>query len=143
MELFTFQARDQILGIDAQYVYRVVDDISIAPAPLSPACHLGLLYYRGELFDVIDIASLLGQGKADVAGNFRIILVRWSGKKFALVPDRIIGLLCIEDKEKGQTVCAKENHVVRPITPDQIWNELLKLRYGPKKISEDLHSRVG
>jgi len=143
MELFTFQARDQILGIDAQYVYRVVDDIDIAPAPLSPACYLGLLYYRGELFDVIDIASLLGQGKADMAGSFRVILVRWSGKKFALVPDRIIGLLCIEDKEEGQTVCAKENHVVRPITPDQIWNELLKLHYGPKKISEDLHPRVG
>lgn len=134
MEWFGFQAGDTTFGINAQYVYRVVDDVKITPVPFAPDCHLGLVYHRGELFDVIATADLLGHGKADVTGDFRIILIKWSDKKLALVPDAIIGLLWIENNQENQNVHTTDDHVVKLITPDDIWNKLLELPYGPDQI---------
>ncbi|MCP4667329.1 MAG: chemotaxis protein CheW [Deltaproteobacteria bacterium] len=142
MEWFTFQARKEVLGIDAQHVYRVVDDVKVTPVPLTPECHLGLIYYRGELFTVIDIINMLGYGKANVEKNAPIILVKWSDKNLALVSDQIGGLLWIEDEAETLSTYGKGNHTVRPITPETIWNTLLKFSYGPDQIPEDFHRGI-
>jgi chemotaxis signal transduction protein len=138
MELFIFNSAEEYLGIDASYVYRVVEEIKIAPVPMAPPYYLGLIYYRGELFEVVDIMGLLGSGKAKLKGNPRIILLKWSDKKLAVIPDRILGLLWIEDKEGQDTIFTEGNHSVRLITPEHIWKRLLELPYGPTEISEDL-----
>jgi chemotaxis signal transduction protein len=134
LEWFAFKAADEYFGIDARHVYRVVEDDRIASVPLAPPCHLGLVYYRGEMFDVIDIVSLLGKRKAGMKDNFRIILVKWSDKKLALVPDGIVGLLWIEDGKDTDTVYVGGNYTARLVTPEYIWSTLLKLPYGPDKI---------
>ena len=134
MEWFAFKAADEYFGIDARHVYRVVEDARIAPVPLAPPCHLGLVYYRGEMFDVIDIVNLLGKRKAGMKDNFRLILVKWSDKKLALVPDGIVGLLWIEDGKNTDTVYVGGNYTARLVTPEYIWSTLLKLPYGPDKI---------
>ena len=134
LEWFAFKAADEYLGIEARHVYRVVEDVRIAPVPLATHCHLGLIYYRGEMFDVIDVVSLLGKRKAGMKDNFRIILVKWSDKKLALVPDGIVGLLWIEDGKNTDTVYTGGNYTVRLVTPEYIWSTLLKLTYGPDKI---------
>lgn len=138
MELFVFISAEEYLGIDANYVYRVVEEIKITPVPMTSSYHLGLIYYRGELFDVVNIAGLLGSGKEESKGNPRIILLKWSDKKLALLPDRISGLLWIEERDGQDTIFTEGNHSVRLITPDYIWNRLLKLSYGSSKISEDI-----
>lgn len=138
MELFIFKSGEEYLGIDASYVYRVVEEIKITPVPMVPPYYLGLLYYRGELFEVVDIAGLLGSGKAKLKGNPRIILLKWSDKKLAVIPDVISGLLWIEDKKGEDTIFAEGNHSVRVVTPEQIWKRLLEFSYGPTKISKDL-----
>ncbi|MBW1701850.1 MAG: chemotaxis protein CheW [Deltaproteobacteria bacterium] len=143
MELFVFKSAEEYLGIEAHYVYRVVEEIQITPVPMTPPYHLGLIYYRGELFEVIDIVGLLGSGKAEFKGNPRIILLKWSDKKLALISDRISGLLWIEDGKGRGTIFTEGNHSVRLVTPEHIWSKLLKLPYGPSKISKDLQSGVG
>jgi len=117
MELLVFKTADEYLGIEAQYVHHLVDDATITPVPLVPSCYIGLMYYRGELFDVIDMGKLLGNHKPVSRENIRIILLKWSNKKLALVPEKIIGLNWVEDEE---------NYSVRIISPDEIWKLLLE-----------------
>ncbi len=134
LEWFAFKTADEYLGIEARHVYRVVEDAVITPVPLAPASHLGLMYYRGELFDVVDIVSLLGKRKEGLKDKYRIILVKWSDKKMALVPDGIVGLLWIEDGKNVDTVYTGGKYTVRLVTPEYIWSTLLKLPYGSDKI---------
>lgn len=142
MQWFAFKVADEVLGIDVQHVYRVVDDAQITPVPLLPICYLGLIYFQGEVFEVIDIVNLLGHGEANLKGDSRIILVKWAHKKLALVTDKIVGLLWIENDNSEKTVF-KNKHTMRHITPEYIWNTLLKLPYGHQKIPNYLHSGVG
>ena len=81
---------------------------------------------------MIDIVHLLGHGNADLEKNFRIILVKWSDKKLALVTDEIIGLFWVDDAEDNKTLIRKESYTVRLITPEVIWEKLLSLSYGPR-----------
>ena len=134
MEFFTFEAADEYLGIEAKYIYRVVDEVKPTPVPLVPSCFAGVLYYRGELFDVTHVGSLLGQRETLVKGNPLIILLKWSHKKLALIPNRVIGLIWIEDINGKKIVYTREGHTMRIITPDEIWSSLSELPYGPYKV---------
>ena len=131
MECFTFKTGSEYLGIHAQHIFRVLEDISITRVAGTPESYLGLMYYRGELYDVIDIVHLLDHGNTDLEKKFRIILVKWSDKKLALVTDEIIGLFWIDDAEDNKTVIRKETYTVQLITPEEIWEKLLNLSYGP------------
>jgi len=93
MELFAFQAGKQVLGIPPREVIRVVENVPITPVPLMPPCYLGLIYHRGEVFDVVDVNCLLYLGTAVARNRPRIILTKWSSRRLALVPDRILGLV--------------------------------------------------
>ena len=130
MEWFAFKAADEILGMDAGYIYRIIGDIRITPVPLAPECYLGLIYYRGEMFNVVDVVDLMGYGKADLDTDNRIILVKWSDKKLAFASDKIIGLLWIEDDKVENESYTDDEYTVRRITPELIWNKLMELSYG-------------
>ena len=149
MELFTFKASDRYLGIETQYIYQIVTEIAITPVPLTPHCHTGLIYYRGELFDVIDIGSLLKKKNTlstlvlsehskqpTNQEKSRIILLKWNQKKFALVPDKIIGLIWVDNNKSDSehTVFTEQGYTVQIIAPDEIRELLLKLNYGFRKI---------
>ena len=129
MELITFMAADEYFGIDVRHVYRVVEDARITPVPLAPPSHLGLMYYRGELFDAVDVVSLLGNKKSELRDRYSIILVKWSEKKLALIPDEIVELLRVEDGKNTDTVCAGGDYTARLVTPEYIWNTLFILIY--------------
>ena len=130
MELFAFQAGKQILGIPPQEVVRVVENVPITPVPLTPDCHMGLIYYRGELFDVIHLGSLLKQEKAHHREGDWTVLLKWSGKKLALMPDKVMGLLWVEDQEGEEPVYSQESENIRFISPEYIWERLLEQGYG-------------
>jgi len=134
MEFFTFKAADEYLGIEVHYIHRVVDEVKVTPVPFVPCCHMGLMYYRGELFDVIHVGSLMRQREAVCGENPRVILLKWSHRKLALVPDHIVGLIWIDDSKRKQTVHAQGEHTVRLITPDEIWRKISVLPYGPHKV---------
>lgn len=149
MELFTFKASDHYLGIKTQYIHKIVEEIAITPAPLTPRCHVGLIYYRGELFDVIDIGGLFKKEntvsqlvssehskRPTNQENSRIILLKWNQKKFALVPDKIIGLIWVDNNKSDNehTVFTEQGYTVQVIAPDEIREQLLKLNYGFRKV---------
>ena len=69
MDCFVFEAAGKYLGIEARYVYRIANEVSPASVPLLPACHVGIIYYRGDLFDVIDVGRLLRNESSLINGN--------------------------------------------------------------------------
>jgi len=134
MKFFVFKIRDEFLGIESQYIHRIIDDSKVTPVFLTPECYEGLLYYRGELFDVINLASLLGHPKKENIEIQRIIILKWVNKKMAIIPDDIIGMIWMGDDSEDRTVCRYEGHPVRLLNPDDIWKKLLGLSYGSRKI---------
>ncbi len=138
MECFTFTAEDNYFGVEARHVYRVVDEAAITPVPFLPVCHLGLLFYRGELFDVIDAGNLLGQKQGlkarEDGGHYRAILLKWSQKRLALVPDNILGVTWIEDNNGEEGIYFHKEHNIHLIAPDHIWEMLSGLSYGYRKV---------
>lgn len=131
MECFIFEAAEKCLGIETEYIYRIADDIQITPVPLAPPCYRGLVYFRGDLFDVIDMGSLMGKERSLPNGSPYLILLKWGQRKLGLISDKIIGITWIEDNNGSRTVFTKEGRTVEMITPEEIWKNLSKLAYGP------------
>jgi len=131
MECFIFEAAEKCLGIEIEYIYRIADDIQVTPVPLAPPCYRGVIYFRGDLFDVVDVGSLMGGERSLLNGNPYIILLKWGQRKLGLISDKIIGITWIEDNNGSQTVFTKEGRTVELITPEEIYKILSKLAYGP------------
>jgi chemotaxis signal transduction protein len=136
MKLFVFKAKDKYIGIESEFVYRIIDDYKITPVCLTPKCYAGLIFYRGELFDVINIRLLLGYSGhseniyEESVENQRIIIVKWHNKKLAVIPDEIIGMIWIDGNSEGVNSYRHENKDINLIKPDYIWKKLLELSYG-------------
>lgn len=123
MKLFTFKLGNDNFGIEAKYVYRVLDDVRITPVCLMPPFYLGLLYNRGELFDVIDLGVLLDKD-VSLQENPRLMVIRWENRKLAISPGIIQGLVWIEnDMERDALIC-EGGGMVHLITPKQIWEKM-------------------
>ena len=134
MKFFVFKVRNELLGIESQYIHRIIDDSKATPVCLTPDYYEGLLYYRGELFDVINLASFFGHPKKENIEILRIIILKWANKKMAIIPDDIIGMIWIEDDSENRTTYHYEGHVVRLLNPDDIWKKLIGLSHGSNKI---------
>jgi chemotaxis signal transduction protein len=131
MDCFVFEAARRLMGIAARHIYRIVDETQPTPVPLLPACHMGILYYRGELFDVIDAGRLLDSEGSDYDDRSRyIILLKWDQRRLGLLPARIVGIMWIADAEGGRTAFTREGEPVQVITPQDIWQLLSDLPYG-------------
>ncbi len=131
MECFIFEAAEKCLGVETEYIYRIADDIQIIPVPLASPCYRGLSYFRGDLFDVIDLGSLMGGERSLLSGNPYIILLKWGQRKLGLIPDKIIGITRIEENNGSQTVFTEEGRTTELIMPEKIWKILSELPYGP------------
>jgi chemotaxis-related protein WspB len=134
MEYVTFKAGDEYLGIEARYIHRVVEEVNVIPVPLVPTCYMGLMYYRGEVFDVVHAGSLLGNSKATARETTRIIVLKWSNKKLAVVPDHIAGIRRVEDYKRGKASFRFQDYTMRIVTPEEIWEKVSGLSYGPHKV---------
>jgi chemotaxis signal transduction protein len=135
MEIVAFLVDDRFYGLDAQHVNRVIEKVNIFSTPFMPACHMGLLFYRGELYDVIDAGFLFNQKTSAINSHSRIILIKWNRNKLAIIPDVVVGLMSIDDQSLDQEDSTAHGQVIDLITPDSLWDRLLKLNYGPGKIS--------
>lgn len=130
MDIFIFEAAGQYFGIEAKYIYRIADNAIIVPVPLMPDCYEGLIYYRGDLFDVVDMGCLMENEVSGLHDDPYIILLKWNAGKLGLIPDRIVGMKWVEDNGHAKAVFNKRGDTVRLMTPDGIWKKLAGLNYG-------------
>ena len=130
MDIFIFEAAKHYIGIEAKYIYRIAGDVNIVPVPLMPTCYEGLIYYRGDLFDVIDMGRLMENKASSLYGEPNIILLKWNAGKLGLIPDRIVGMKSVEDRNGNETVFNRKGDTATLFSPDEIWGMLAGLSYG-------------
>lgn len=131
MEIVAFSVDGRLYGFHAQHVNRVIEKVNIFPAPFMPECHMGLLFYRGELYDVIDAGILFNQNKSAMDSHSRIILMKWNRKRLAIIPDVVVGLMWIDDQAFDQGTLTAHGETIDLITPESFLSRLLELSYGP------------
>ncbi len=130
MDIFIFKAGEHFVGIEAEYIYRIADNVHIVPVPLMPPCYRGLIYYRGDLFDVVDMGRLMDNEAPMVQGDPYIVLLKWNAGKLGLIPDRIVGMKWVVDKAGPGTVFNRQGDTAALMTPHEIWGRLTGLAYG-------------
>ncbi len=130
MDIFIFEAAGHYVAIEAQYVYRVADNVDIVPVPLVPDCYEGLLYYRGDLFDVVDMGRLLEKDAAVLHDDPCIILLKWDTGKLGLIPDRILGMRWVDGDNGSPVIIGQEGNSAKLMAPEEIWKRLAELSYG-------------
>lgn len=84
-------------GVPMSYLVRIIERPRIAPVPLAPPSHLGLLYEARTLHPVVDVAVLRGDpSMPDVS---RTVILDAGGSEVALAADRIerVGTMPQED----------------------------------------------
>ena len=123
MKLFTFKLGNDEFGIESKYVYRVIDDVRITPVCLMPDFYLGLLYHRGELFDVVDLGILMNRGVSCQAPR-RLAVIRWGDRKLAISSGAIQGLVWIDDDMEREALISEKGCMIHLITPEQIWETM-------------------
>lgn len=130
MDIFIFEAAGRYFGIEAKYIYRIADNVIIVPVPLMPACYEGLIYYRGDLFDVVDMGLLMANEASAPHDDPYIILLKWNAGKMGLIPRRIVGMKWVEDNNEAGAVFNERGDTVELMTPHGIWKKLAGLGYG-------------
>jgi chemotaxis signal transduction protein len=74
-------------GVPMSHVTRIVEHPAVAPVPLAPPSHLGLLYDARTLHSVVDLAARHGEPPG--ADPVRAVLIDAGGAELALAADRI------------------------------------------------------
>jgi chemotaxis signal transduction protein len=134
LEWLTFKIGEEIFTIETRFIYRVVDELKIAPVPLMPECYLGLAYYRGELFDIIHLNTLLMGVAVHPARKGRVMLMKWPGRHLGLMVEEIKDFSWAEAPAALESPATRENGPPMPITPQYLWDRLMGLEYGRREV---------
>lgn len=138
MDVLTFQIDKAWFGLDAALVQRVVEEQGVYSIPCMPAMHRGLLFYRGELFDVIDLGWIFhgapAQGK-------RLMLVKWKMYAFAFLADAI-GQIRIGEADATGRIVLGNGDGIRLLAMDRLIETILENCHGPGEIPADIFAGI-
>lgn len=79
-----------VFGVPISILMQVVEAPRLAPVPLTPASHRGLLVHGRALHAVVDVGVLYGQPPAERAS--RVLLLDAGGAAVGVVADRVLGV---------------------------------------------------
>ena len=134
METLVFKRSRLCLGIEIEFIRQIVDDLPVAPVPLTSPGYAGLIYHRGELFEVADLGVIMEKENAVKTRSNLNILLKWDQKGIALAADEIIGLKLLEKDGNDPEKFTIEGKPIKIITPEGVWKMLSELPYGPCQI---------
>lgn len=84
-----FARGERTFGVPLSLLVQVLEGPRIAPVPLTPPSHRGLLYHGRALHPVVDVAVLYGDAPAPVR---TVLLLDAGGAGAGVAADRIIGV---------------------------------------------------
>jgi chemotaxis signal transduction protein len=84
-----FGRGDRAFAVPLSLLVQVLDAPRVAPVPLAPPSHLGLLYHGRALHPVLDVAALLGAPPGPAPR--RALLLDAGGTAVAVAADRVLG----------------------------------------------------
>lgn len=135
MQWFAFKTGQEALALRAEQIQRVLDQFVLTPVPLMPPYHKGLLYDRGNVYDVIDPGVLLdGETAVESGPNSRIILLWDPCIRLALLTDMIVGPMEYDPQKVDPLSVSFADEAFRVLTPDRIWSLLTVEPDGPGQI---------
>ncbi|MCM2334694.1 MAG: chemotaxis protein CheW [Anaeromyxobacteraceae bacterium] len=85
-----FSRGDLVFGVPMSMLVQVVESPRLAPVPLTPPSHRGLLVHGRALHAVVDVAILYGVPPPEQAN--RVLLIDAGGAGVGVVADRILGV---------------------------------------------------
>lgn len=86
----TFARGSRTFGVPLSLVVHVIEAPRVAPLPLAPASHRGLLYHGRAVFPVRDVGVLYGE--APVGAPRTVLLLDAGGAGVAVAADRVLGV---------------------------------------------------
>ncbi len=92
-----FARGNRIFGVPLSIVVQVLESPRVAPVPLTPPSHRGLLYHGRALHPVLDVAVLYGDPPGGPPRN--VLLLDAGGAGVGVVADRVLGVG--EPREEG------------------------------------------
>ncbi len=84
----------RIFGVPLSLLVQVLDAPRVAPVPLAPPSHRGLLYHGRALHPVLDVAVLYGDAPSPVRA---VLLLDAGGVGVAVAADRVLGVGAVGD----------------------------------------------
>ncbi len=96
-EVLTFNALNQEMSIDVEFVEIVIDKTEITPVPLSKNIIEGVINLRGKIIPVLNLSKLLGAFKEET--NKKIIIVKVEDVEFGIIVNEVNGVLRTKDSE--------------------------------------------
>ena len=93
-----FARAGRVFGVPLSLLVQVLENPRLAPVPLTPRSHRGLLHHARSLHAVVDVAAMYGEAPADPglvveAGPPRtVLLIDAGGAGVGVVADRVLGL---------------------------------------------------
>lgn len=90
-----FITDDLRLGVDAEYVVEILNNLSITPLPMTPGYIRGIFNMRGQIIPVVDIRQKLGKESAD---ENLMIVISYDGTQAGVLVDSVDQMLEIPDK---------------------------------------------
>jgi len=84
-----FARGGRVFAVPMTLLLQVLEGPRIAPVPLTPPSHRGLVYYGRALHPVLDVATLYGDPPG--VGARAVILIDAGGTGVGVVADRVLG----------------------------------------------------
>lgn len=85
-----FARGGRTFGVPLSLVVQVLEGARLAPVPLAPPSHRGLLYHGRALHPVLDVAALYGDPPGSPART--VLLLDAGGSGVGVVADRVLGV---------------------------------------------------
>lgn len=120
VNLACFEVKGQRYALEVTHVREIVRIQEIAPLPRAPELIEGVIDLRGTVIPVLDLARLLGRGRADDGLRARIVVLECEGLVLGLWVDAATDVLtldadCLEDVPQLATQAGYDavRHVIR------------------------------
>ena len=137
--LLVFRVDASLYALEGGLVDHVSELGQLAPVPTVPACFAGIVHARGRVLPAVDLAAVLGSGRARAEGSHRrLVIAELEGRPLAVLAHEVLGLQAVAPDRIRPAACGDALAAGELTTPRGVVTlldpgELLhRLRSGPE-----------
>lgn len=121
IETLTFHLANETYAIEAKYIKEVHALKDYTPLPCVPSFVYGLINIRRRIYSIIDLRPLFDLPILKKKAESRIIILKNDQTSFALIVDRVIGLLSVQKdglQHHVESLNGFRNNILKGITKE-------------------------
>ncbi len=123
ISVLSFYLADEMYGVEAEYVERVLALKRFTDLPCTPDYILGIINVKGNIVAVIDIKKLFNVAGKELTDQSQVIILEDKGINFGILIDEIIGLEEVELselQEKPAEIAGIKSELIRGVTDKRL-----------------------